>query len=54
MLKNIAISLARNNFPGLVRNLSSNAINKFERNISEKRTAGAGIYLFIYLHFIYS
>ena len=42
MLKNIAISLARNNFPGLVRNLSSNATNKFERNISEKRTAGAG------------
>ena len=42
MLKNIAISLARNNFPGLVRNLSSNAINKFERNISEKRTARAG------------
>ena len=42
MLKNIAISLARNIFPGLVRNLSSNAINKFERNISEKRTARAG------------
>ena len=42
MLKNITISLARDNFPGLVRNLSSNAINKFERNISEKITARAG------------
>ena len=35
-LRNIAIPLARDNLPGLVRNLSSNAINKFERNIRGK------------------
>ena len=33
-LTNIAIPLARNNLPGLVSNLTSNAINKFERKIS--------------------
>ena len=35
-LTNITIRLARNNLPGLVRNLTSNAINKFERKISRK------------------
>ena len=35
-LKNIVIPLARDNLPGLVSNLASNAINKFERNISGK------------------
>ena len=29
-LANIVITLARNNLPGLVSNLTSNAINKFE------------------------
>ena len=40
--KHIAISLARNNLPGLVTNLTSNAINKFERKISEKGAVWAG------------
>ena len=35
-LTNIAIPLARDNLPGLVSNLISNAINKFERKISGK------------------
>ena len=35
-LTNIVISLARDNLPGLVSNLTSNAINKFERKISRK------------------
>ena len=35
-LTNIAIPLARDNLPGLVRNLTSNAIDKFEREISGK------------------
>ena len=35
-LTNITIRLARNNLPGLVSNLTSNAINKFERKISRK------------------
>ena len=29
-LRNVAISLATNNLPGLVSNLASNATNKFE------------------------
>ena len=33
-LTDIAIPLARDNLPGLVRNLTSNAITKFERKIS--------------------
>ena len=35
-LKNIVIPLARDNLPGLVTNLTSNAINKFERKIIVK------------------
>ena len=46
MLANIAIPLARDNLPGLVNNLASNAINKFERKISGKGT-GKGFTLFI-------
>ena len=38
----VAIPLARNNLPGLVSNLASNAINKFERKVSEKRAMRAG------------
>ena len=32
----IAAPLARDNLPGLVRNLASNVINKFERKITGK------------------
>ena len=35
-LTNIAIPLAKDNLPGLVSNLASNTINKFERKISVK------------------
>ena len=41
-LTNIAIPLARDNLPGLVSNLTSNAINKFERKISGKGAVRAG------------
>ena len=37
VLTNIAIHLARDNLPGLVSNLTSNLINKFERKISGQR-----------------
>ena len=48
-LTNIAIPLARDNLPGLLSNLTSNAINKFERKISGKGAvrAGKGFTLFI-------
>ena len=48
-LTNIAISLARDNLPGFVSNLTSNAINKFEREINEKGAVrtGKGFTLFI-------
>ena len=48
-LTNIAIPLAWDNLPGLVSNLTSNAINKFETKISGKRAVGArnGFILFI-------
>ena len=41
-LTNIAILLARDNLPGLVSNLTSIAINKFERKISGKGAVRAG------------
>ena len=41
-LTNVAIPLARDNLPGLVNNLTSNAINKFERKIGGKRAVRAG------------
>ena len=41
-LTNIAILLARNNLPELVSNLTSNAINQFERKLSGKGAARAG------------
>ena len=40
----VAIPLARNNLPGLVSNLASNAINKFERKVSWKGAVRAGIW----------
>ena len=49
VLTNIVILLARDNLPGLVSNLTSNVINKFERKISGKGAvrAGKGFTLFI-------
>ena len=46
---NIAVPLARDNFPGLVSNLTSNAISKFQRKISGKGAfrAEKGFTLFI-------
>ena len=38
----MAISLAKNNLPGLVSNLSSNEIKVFERKISQKGAVRAG------------
>ena len=48
-LANIVIPLARDNLHELVSNLTLNAINKFERNISRKRAviARKGFTLFI-------
>ena len=48
-LTNITIPLVRGNLPGLVSNLTSNEINKFERRISEKGAfrARKGFTLFI-------
>ena len=39
---NLAIPLARDNLPGLVSNLASNAMNKFQRKINGKGAARAG------------
>ena len=39
---NIAIPLVKDSLPGLVSSLTSNAINKFERKISEKVAVRAG------------
>ena len=36
-LTNVAIPFARDNLPGLVSNVTSNAINKFEIKISVKK-----------------
>ena len=41
-LTNVAITLARDNLPGLVSSLTSNTINKFERKISGKGDVRAG------------
>ena len=40
VITDLAIPLARDNLPGLVRNLASNAINEFERKISKKGAYG--------------
>ena len=42
VLTNIAIFLTRNNLPGLVSNLTSNAVNKTERKLSGKGAVRAG------------
>ena len=36
LIRGLAIPLGRDNLPGLVSNLASHAINKFERKRSEK------------------
>ena len=41
-LTNVPIHLARDNLPGLVSNLTSSAIDKFDRKISAKRAVRAG------------
>ena len=41
-LTNIAIPLGRDNLPGLVSNLTSNAINKFARKLNGKGAVRAG------------
>ena len=41
-LKNVASSLARDNLPELVSSLDSNAINRFEIEISGKAAVRAG------------
>ena len=48
-LANVAITLGRDILPGLVSNLASNEINKFERKISEKEALRAekGFTLFV-------
>ena len=48
-ITNIAISLARDNLPGLVSNLTLNATNKFGKEICGKEVvrAGKGFTLFI-------
>ena len=40
-LTNINIPLARDNLPGLVSNLASNIINKFDRKVSGKEVVRA-------------
>ena len=42
VITNLAIPLARDDLPGLVSNLASNEINKFERKIGGKGAARAG------------
>ena len=48
-LTNVAIPLTKDNLPGLLSNLTSNAINKFDRKISGEGAvrAGKGSTLFI-------
>ena len=41
-LANVAVPLARDNLPRLVSNLTSSAVNKFDREISGKGAARAG------------
>ena len=48
-LTNVAISLAKDNLTGLVSNLTSSAINKFDRKVSRKGAVRAEkdlLYLF--------
>ena len=42
VITHLVIPLARDNLPGLVSNLASNAINKFEKKLSGKGAVRAG------------
>ena len=42
VLTNVTVSSARDNLPGLVSHLAANAIDKFERKISDKGAVRAG------------
>ena len=46
---NVAIPLSRNNLPGLVSNLASNAINNFGRKIVKKRASPSYPFFWIYI-----
>ena len=48
-LANIAIPLTSDNLPKLVNNLTSSAINRFERKISGKGVAGAGKWFILFI-----
>ena len=48
-LSNVTIPLTRDNLPGLVSNLASNAIDKFERKISGKEAVRARKEFFLYI-----
>ena len=48
-LTNIAIPLARDHWLGLVRNLTRNAINKFERKTSGKGAVRAGKWFTLFI-----
>ena len=48
-LANIAIHLAKDNWPGLVSNLTSSAINKLDRKISRKVAVRVGKKLTLFL-----
>ena len=52
-LTNVAILLARNDLPGLVSNLTSSAITKFDRKISGKEAFREGTFSFSFIYFIY-
>ena len=41
-ITNISLPLAKKNLPGLVSNLISSAINKFDKEINEKGAVGVG------------
>ena len=47
-LTNIVIPLARDNLPGLVSNLASNAINNYEIKISGKGAVRAGKWFYLF------
>ena len=48
-LTNIVILLTRDNLPGLVSNLASNAINKFPKIRSGKRAVRAGKWFTLFI-----
>ena len=49
--RDIDITLARDNLPGLVSHLTSNAINKFERKIIREGAVRAGKRFILFIYF---